>query len=217
MPETLRKIRIKKVLGPINAGTAVLLGNDEKTFVMFIGTFEGAAILRELNEEPPPRPMTHDLLDFVLSGFEIEIKKVVISGIVDNTFCATLILQQRCKAGEEWNGKLNEVHVDARPSDCLVLALKQGVEIYATDDVLSKVHDISQGLQLPADAGGGTEGTEQAFGLQQFDLGLEALGEDASEDDDDEADDDDGDDDGDDDDDDDDGDDDDDDDEADHD
>lgn len=169
MPETLRKIRIKKVLGPINAGTAVLLGNDEKTFVMFIGTFEGAAILRELNDEPPPRPMTHDLIDHVLSGFEIEVTKVVISSIVDNTFCATLVLKQSCKAGDEWNGLTNEVHIDARPSDCLVIALKKGVEIFATDDVLSKVHDISQGLQLPE----GATDDENPFGLQQLDLGLE--------------------------------------------
>ena len=63
MPEELHKIRIKKVLGPINTGTAVLLGNDEKTFVMFIGTYEGAAILRELNNEPPPRPMSRPVCD----------------------------------------------------------------------------------------------------------------------------------------------------------
>ena len=170
MPETLRKIRIKKVLGPINAGTAVLLGNENKTFVMFIGTFEGAAILRQLNAEPPPRPMTHELLDHVLTAFEVEVKKVVISSIVDNTFCATLVLEQRCKAGAEWNGKVNEVHIDARPSDCLVLALKQGVEIYATDDVLSKVHDISQGLQVPQ--GGAVSDDENPFGLHELDLGL---------------------------------------------
>ncbi|MGE0709189.1 MAG: bifunctional nuclease family protein [Planctomycetota bacterium] len=167
MPETLHKIRIKKVLGPINAGTAVLLGNEDKTFVMFIGTYEGAAILREINDEKPPRPMTHDLLDFVLTGFEIEIEKVVISSIVDNTFCATLVLKQRCKDGEEWSGRRNEVHIDARPSDCLVLALKRNVDIYATDDVLEKVHDISDGLQLQ---GGTPSAPAVPFGLKELDL-----------------------------------------------
>ena len=57
--QQLLPIRIKKVLGPMNAGTAVLLGNDDKTFVMFIGIYEGNALLRELNGETPPRPMTH--------------------------------------------------------------------------------------------------------------------------------------------------------------
>ncbi len=166
MPEQLHKIRIKKVLGPINAGTAVLLGNDDKTFVMFIGTYEGAAILRELNEEPPPRPMTHDLLANVLLGFDITIKRIVISSIVDNTFCAMLVLEQKCKDGDsEWNGKRNEVHIDARPSDCLVLALKSDVEIFATEAVLAKVHDVSEGIQpgSPKSQGG-------LFGLKELDL-----------------------------------------------
>jgi bifunctional DNase/RNase len=170
MPGTLHKIRIKKVLGPINAGTAVLLGNEDKTFVMFIGTYEGAAILREINEEKPPRPMTHDLLDFCLAGFEVEIKKVVISRIVDNTFCATLVLEQKCKDGEEWSGRRNEVHIDARPSDCLVLALKRSVDIYATDEVLAKVHDISEGLQLQGGQSGPPTAPQSPFGLKELDL-----------------------------------------------
>lgn len=164
--DALHKLQIKKVLGPINAGTAVLLGNEEKTFVMFIGQYEGAAILRELNGETPPRPMTHDLLGYVLSGFDIKVKQVVISDIVDNTFCATLVLEQRCTDdADEWNGKRNEVRIDARPSDCLVLALKEKAEIWATQAVLDKVHDISEGLQP-----GGPKKPENPFGLKELDL-----------------------------------------------
>lgn len=174
MPETLHKIEIKKVLGPINAGTAVLLGNEDKTFVMFIGTYEGAAILREINDEAPPRPMTHDLLEHVLLGFEIEVKKVVISSIVENTFCATLVLEQKCKDGDEWNGRRNEVQIDARPSDCLVLALKRKVDIYATTEVLKNVHDISDGVQISGAGGaGGPKGPSAPstpFGLKDIDL-----------------------------------------------
>lgn len=168
MAEQLHKVTIKKVLGPINAGTAVLLGNDQKTFVMFIGTYEGAAILRELNNETPPRPMTHDLLSYVLSGFDVKVKQIVISDIVDNTFCATLVLEQRCVgASAEWNGKRNEVRIDARPSDCLVLALKEKCDIFATTSVLAKVHDISEGVQFGGLQGGKAPGP---FGLKELDL-----------------------------------------------
>ena len=172
MPETLHKIRIKKVLGPINAGTAVLLGNDDKTFVMFIGTYEGAAILRELNHETPPRPMTHDLISYILAGFDVEIKRIVISSIVENTFIATLVLEQKCKGeNQEWNGKRNEVRIDARPSDCLVLALKDSVDLYATDAVLDKVHDISEGIQLQEGPQGLSAPKAQGpFGLKELDL-----------------------------------------------
>lgn len=162
----LHKVSIKKVLGPINSGTAVLLGNEQKTFVMFIGTYEGAAILRELNGETPPRPMTHDLLSYVLSGFDITVKQIVISDIVDNTFCATLVLEQRCSdASGDWNGKRNEVRIDARPSDCLVLALKEKCDIYCTPQVLEKVHDISDASAL-----GGSKKDPGPFGLKELDL-----------------------------------------------
>ena len=167
--QALEKIRIKKVLGPINTGTAVLLGNEEKTFVMFIGPNEGAALLRELNHETPPRPMTHDLLSFILAGFEVKIKQIVISDIVDNTFCATLVLEQLCKDGAGgWNGKRNEVRIDARPSDCLVLALKERVDVYATRSVLERVQDVSEGMALGGL--GAQQKPQNPFGLKELDL-----------------------------------------------
>ncbi len=151
MSEPLRKVRIKHVTGPIGGGTyRVLLGDESKTFAMFIGPGEGAALVRELNEESPPRPMTHDLLGYVLSGFDIKVKQVVISDIVNNVFCATLVLEQRCVDGrEEWTGKRNEVRIDARPSDCLVLALKEKVDLWATASVLERVPDAGEQAGLP--------------------------------------------------------------------
>jgi bifunctional DNase/RNase len=169
MAEALHKVRIKKVLGPTNTGTAVLLGNDEKTFVMFIGIYEGAAIIRELNNEVPARPLTHELLSYVLSGFDIEVKHIVISDIVNNTFCATLVLEQRCRDGnEEWNGKRNEVRIDARPSDCLVIALKEKKDIYATQAVLDKVRDISDEIGVFGKPP--SSSSESSFGLKEFDV-----------------------------------------------
>jgi hypothetical protein len=149
MADNLEKIRIKKVLGPTSTGTAVLLGNDKKTFVMFIGLYEGAAIIRELNGEVPPRPLTHELISYMLTGFNIEIKQIIISDIINNTFCATLVLEQRVvNESDEWVGKRNEVRIDARPSDCLILALKEKRDIYCTPQVLEKVRDISEEIGL---------------------------------------------------------------------
>lgn len=172
MGDALHKIKIKKVLGPTNSGTAVLLGNDEKTFVMFIGIPEGNAIIRELNGEVPPRPLTHELLSHVFTGFDIEVKKIVISDIVNNTFCATLVLEQKCVDGDDqWNGKRNEVRIDARPSDCLVIALKEKKDIWATQAVLDKVRDISDEMGAFGKPGAQAEKppSESSFGLKEFD------------------------------------------------
>ena len=139
------EIRIKKVVGPMHQGTAVFLGNDDKTFVMFIGSAEGSALMRQLNDEEPVRPFTHELLWSILVGFNVSVKKVVISDLVNTTFCATLILEQPVvDEGEQWVGKRNEVRIDARPSDCLVLASKAGIPIFCARNVLDNVDDATR-------------------------------------------------------------------------
>ncbi len=141
----LEKVKIRRIIGPTPSGAAVLLGNEKKTFVVFVGFYEAAALIREINGETPARPLTHELIQNVFVGFDVEVKKVIVSSIIENTFCATLVLQQRLANGqEEWVGKRNEVRIDARPSDCLVLALKNNVDIYVTDEVFSQVQDVSK-------------------------------------------------------------------------
>jgi bifunctional DNase/RNase len=141
----LEKVKIRRVIGPTPSGAAILLGNDKKTFVVFVGFYEAAALIREINHESPARPLTHELIQSVFLGFDIEVKKVIISSIIENTFCATLVLQQKVADGnEEWAGKRNEVRIDARPSDCLVLALKSHVDIYVTHEVFDQVQDVSK-------------------------------------------------------------------------
>ncbi len=145
MPSVLKKVEIKKVIGPTPAGAAILLGNDAKTFVVFIGYHEARALIRELKGEPVPRPLTHDLIQSIFLGFDLSIKKIIISDIVDNAFCATLILEQKVnEKNGEWAGRRNEVRIDARPSDCLVLAMKNSADLFVTEEVFNQVQDFSQ-------------------------------------------------------------------------
>jgi uncharacterized protein len=141
----LEKVKIRRIIGPTPSGAAILLGNDKKTFVVFVGFYEAAALIREINHETPARPLTHELIQNVFLGFDVEVKQVIISSIIENTFCATLILQQKLsEANGEWSGRRNEVRIDARPSDCLVLALKNKVDIFVTSEVFEQVQDVSK-------------------------------------------------------------------------
>ena len=141
----LEKVKIKRVIGPTPSGAAVLLGNEKKTFVVFVGFYEAAALIREINHEVPARPLTHELIQNVFLGFDLEVKHVIISTILENTFCATLILQQKVGSGnEEWLARRNEVRIDARPSDCFVIALKNKVDIFVTREVFDQVQDVSK-------------------------------------------------------------------------
>ena len=141
----LQKVKIKRIIGPTPSGAAVLLGNEQKTFVVFVGFYEAAALIREINNEVPARPLTHELIQNVFLGFDVTVKQVIISTIIENTFCATLILQQGVSNG---NGEAvtarNEVRIDARPSDCFVLALKNNVDLFVTQEVFDEVQDVSK-------------------------------------------------------------------------
>ena len=47
---SFQKVDIKRIIGPTPNGAAILLGNEEKTFVIFIGFYEAAALIRELSD-----------------------------------------------------------------------------------------------------------------------------------------------------------------------
>lgn len=142
--EELEKVTIRRIIGPTPQGAAVLVGNDKKTFAVFVGPYEAAAMVREINHEKLPRPLTHELVQSVFLGFEIGVKQVIVSDLADQTYFATLVLEQRIK-GEDGapTGQRNEVRIDARPSDCFVLALKNNADIFVTRDVFDQVEDVS--------------------------------------------------------------------------
>ena len=88
------EVHIEKLAGIIPDGAAVFLRAPDKTFVIFIGSTEGEALARAIQGEETPRPLTHDLVHSILLGFDIEITRMVISQILEGTFCATLVMAQ---------------------------------------------------------------------------------------------------------------------------
>ena len=95
---------------------AIVLGESDgvRRLPIVIGEFEAQAIAVAMEGMEPSRPMTHDLFKNTLSGFNIEVKEVVINNLVDGIFYANLI----CIL----NGKQTEV--DSRTSDALALAVR---------------------------------------------------------------------------------------------
>ena len=92
-----------------------------------IGVAEVNAIKLKLSGVKPPRPLTHDLLVQVIEQLGAKIDKVVIDKLLHNTFYAKVYLSR--------NGA-GEVVVDARPSDSVAVALRVGVPIYASEEVM---------------------------------------------------------------------------------
>lgn len=110
--------------------TLVVLGSPEKKFAIYLDPGMGKAMQLYLTEGPRPRPLTHELLGSIMKGFQIHLKQVVIVDIQDTIFFARLFLEQ------EMNDMTHIVEVDARPSDCLTLALLSDIPVYCTREVL---------------------------------------------------------------------------------
>lgn len=101
----------------------------ERVFPIVIGFFEAAAIDRRIKGHILPRPMTHDLLAMVIQALGGRLTKVAVTDLKDHTFYATLVIER--------NG--SEIHVDARPSDAIALAVAGDTPIFVEDHVLAAV------------------------------------------------------------------------------
>jgi bifunctional DNase/RNase len=98
-------------------------------FPIMIGIFEVYAIHRIINKEPPPRPLTHELIGSILGSLSIEVERVIVNDLVDGTFYARLMLRH---GGEVYD-------VDSRPSDAITLAVQSGAPIFVEEQVLDEV------------------------------------------------------------------------------
>lgn len=103
----------------------------DRTFPILIGIFEANSINRRFTDDPPPRPLTHDLLKSVIEQMGGEIEDVVINNLVDHTYYAVLRLRM--------NGEI--IEVDSRPSDAIALSVHYDppLPIYVDDSVLGEV------------------------------------------------------------------------------
>ncbi|MEE8449239.1 MAG: bifunctional nuclease family protein [Thermodesulfobacteriota bacterium] len=132
-----------------NMPIVILKDLEEKnTIPIWIGILEASAIATELEKIRLARPMTHDLLKNLLDSLGVEMLKIVVTDLRDNTFFAAIHLL---------NDK-DDIILDARPSDAIALALRTGSPIFVEEQVLekSKKIDLSQRRE-----GEGTAETEK--------------------------------------------------------
>lgn len=126
VPLTLEKIMQTR------SYTVMVLAAKEKRFAIYADPSVGRLLQLYLTGQNKPRPLTHDLMQMVFQGFEIVIKQVVINDLNDTVYFARIFFEQQ-------HGDIREiVEIDARPSDCIVLALMTNVPLYCTREVLEK-------------------------------------------------------------------------------
>lgn len=120
---------------------AIFIGNEEKSFVIHVEESVGRAIVKAKEGGHNERPLTHELIGYIFNAFDIKVERVVINALRSNTYFARIIL----RAQNEVHSKL--IEIDARPSDCLVLATQAKAPIFVSQEVWEETDDRTEELE----------------------------------------------------------------------
>jgi bifunctional DNase/RNase len=102
--------------------------NGERYLPIWIGPFEADAITVELQEVPPPRPLTHDLLKSIIRELGGRVVHVLVSDLRNDVYYARIVI--------EINGR--QIEIDSRSSDAIALAVRVKAPIYVAETVMNQ-------------------------------------------------------------------------------
>lgn len=106
---------------------------------IWIGRPEASAIASEMAGHHFERPLTHDLIRSIVSGFGATVQRVTINELRGSTFFAKIYVTRD-----------NEIMViDARPSDSIAVALRFEAPIFVDEDLF---RENSRQIGTPRDA-----------------------------------------------------------------
>lgn len=120
--------------------TCLVFATDAKKFGIYTDLSSGKSLQMLLTDTKKTRPTTYELLNMMFQGLEIKVRQVIINDLQDTVYLCRIFLEQ------QRGDLLHIVEIDARPSDCITLALLNKAPIYCTPDVLEKVVPVVDDL-----------------------------------------------------------------------
>lgn len=128
--EDFEEIRVRDVyiVDVFTDPTPVVLLEDLQGNMLpiYIGHLEALSIGNVIKNMSPPRPLAHDLMLTIFDRLDVKIEGVLIDEKVDKIYYARLLIRK----------DNNIMQFDARPSDCIALALRVGAPIRVRKNVL---------------------------------------------------------------------------------
>ncbi|MCC5896341.1 bifunctional nuclease family protein [Sodalinema gerasimenkoae] len=121
--------------------------SERRALPIYISQDQARSIISAIEQQTPPRPMTHDLMMNILDAWDLTLERVIVHALEDNTFFAVLKMVSP-------DGKVKH-EIDARPSDAIALALRTDASIWVMEEVVA---DASIPVDRDAD-----EAERQAF------------------------------------------------------
>lgn len=135
-------MHVKQVLLIDNSPVVVLLDEGEGRYLpMVIDFFMANAISAGMHGPQLERPLTHDLIGVFLRRLGAKVTKITITELKNNIYYALISMQV--------NGEVAEF--DARPSDALAIAVREGAAIFVSEALLKPFNDKEQGGGPPPD------------------------------------------------------------------
>lgn len=103
--------------------------DGQRRLMVIVGTPEAQSIAFKLQNSAPPRPLTHDLFQILLSSFKITLLEIDIYKYENGVFFSQIVLKQ----GEE------TVIIESRTSDAVGIALRTKSPIYTTEAIMKEL------------------------------------------------------------------------------
>ncbi|HEY72721.1 MAG TPA: bifunctional nuclease family protein [Thermoflexia bacterium] len=125
------KVKVESIQISLMSEHRVILLREigsERLLPIFIGPYEAEAIAIRLREIELPRPLTHDLLNNIITEMGGQVSHITVNALRNDTFYAYITV----KLGGR------ELEIDARPSDAIALAVRANVPIFVEDDVMAE-------------------------------------------------------------------------------
>jgi bifunctional DNase/RNase len=142
------EVKIRALMMDPNSGTPIIILKDVQSETMlpiWVGAWEANAIALEIEKIAPPRPMTHDLLRNLIVELGVQVDRVVVTSLRDNTFFAVIEMR---------NSEGDRMVLDSRPSDAIALALRADCPIFVDMEVIKASRNT-----LPTEEGEEVEGS----------------------------------------------------------
>lgn len=119
---------------------------------IWIGPCEADAITTELQQTPPKRPLTHDLLKSTIRELGGRVIHILINELRNDVYYARILIDTADR----------QVEIDSRPSDAIALAVRVKSPIFVADSVMDKAA-IMEEPDIENEAGAADEDRLSAF------------------------------------------------------
>ena len=133
MASTEIELKVEAVALDWKGNPIVILREPEghRAVFIWVGPSEATAISMHLENQRPPRPMTHDLIALILQEVQVAVERVKVSDMQGSTYYATLDLRD----GDD------RTSIDCRPSDAIAVALRMRAPIYIDEELLNRLDE----------------------------------------------------------------------------